>query len=134
MLILVLLESLPFMFIILQALFREGHIPAQFDDISYLGMNIRSLDDDVVPAMVSLMKGMPNLNTLNLKSNHSIYIRQPDVRACLLSLYLCHTHLCAHKYITIFPCDISRISSEVHINLGWRKIKLLCCKKGYPYM
>ena len=118
MLILVLVGSLPFIFIILQALFREGHIPEQFDDISYLGMNIGSLDDDVVPAMVSLMKGMPNLNTLNLKSNHSINVPKPDVRACLLSLYLCHPHLRTHKYITILPCDISRIASEVHINLG----------------
>ncbi|KAK9921290.1 hypothetical protein M0R45_029807 [Rubus argutus] len=61
-----------------KALVREGHLPSQFDDISYLGMNIRSLDDDVVPAMVSLMKGMPNLNTLNLKSNHSINVPKPD--------------------------------------------------------
>ncbi|PRQ43956.1 putative F-box domain, FBD domain, leucine-rich repeat domain, L domain-containing protein [Rosa chinensis] len=61
-----------------KALFREGHIPAQFNDISYLGMDIKSWDDDVVPAMVSLMKGMPNLNTLNLKSIHSVNIPKPE--------------------------------------------------------
>ncbi|XP_004302976.1 PREDICTED: F-box/LRR-repeat protein At4g14103-like [Fragaria vesca subsp. vesca] len=61
-----------------KALFREGHIPAQFDDISYLAMDITSWDDDVVSAMVSLMKGMPNLNTLNLKSNHSINVTKPE--------------------------------------------------------
>lgn len=107
----VLLKSLLFMFIILQALFREGHIPAQFDDISYLAMNITSWDDDVVSAMVSLMKGMPNLNTLNLKSNHSINVPKPEVLACALCISLSHPRLlCCSLVYNNHTCVVSRMS------------------------
>ncbi|KAL6179146.1 hypothetical protein ACLB2K_050662 [Fragaria x ananassa] len=63
-----------------KALLREGSMHAQFDHISYLSMHMRSLTDELVPAMVSLLKGMPNLNTLHLKAHHSLNIRKP--KAC----------------------------------------------------
>ncbi|CAL2273070.1 unnamed protein product [Prunus armeniaca] len=52
---------------------------SSFDDISYLGMHIESLDDDIVPAMVSLLRGIPNLKTLYIKSDTSLLIHKPEV-------------------------------------------------------
>ncbi|PQP92438.1 F-box/FBD/LRR-repeat protein [Prunus yedoensis var. nudiflora] len=61
-----------------KALLREGPVSRPFDDISYLGMHIESLDDDIVPAMVSLLRGMPNLKTLYIKSDPSLFIHKPE--------------------------------------------------------
>ncbi|KAM1143130.1 hypothetical protein ACFX2B_031689 [Malus domestica] len=51
-----------------QALFREGSMQLQFDDISYLSLHAGGVFDDLVPAMVSLLRGMPNLKTLHINS------------------------------------------------------------------
>lgn len=52
----------------MQALFREGSMQLQFDDISYLSLHAGGVFDDLVPAMVSLLGGMPNLKTLHINS------------------------------------------------------------------
>lgn len=48
-------------------------------DTSYLHINIASLNNDLVPAMVSLMRGMSNLNTLYIKSDPSLFVLEPKV-------------------------------------------------------
>ncbi|KAM1079021.1 hypothetical protein FF1_013909 [Malus domestica] len=63
-----------------KVLLREGSMPALFDDISYLGVHIESLVDDMVPTMVSLLRGMPNLKTLYVKCDPSFLIQKP--KAC----------------------------------------------------
>lgn len=62
-------------------LLREGSMLAAFSDITYLSMHILSLTDDLVPAMVSLLKAMPHLNTLYINSYPSLQrINKP--KAC----------------------------------------------------
>lgn len=97
-------------FVILQVLLRQGSMHAQFDDISYLSMHTRSLTDDLVPAMVSLLRGMPNLNTLYLNSHPSLNRRKPKVSFgfCCFSLPLSHGHT---KHL--IPFDSSRIQSTL---------------------
>lgn len=54
---------------------------AAFNDIAYLSMHILSLTDDLVPAMVSLLKAMPHLNTLYINSYPSLQrINKPKAR------------------------------------------------------
>lgn len=56
-------------FIILQGLYNRGiMLPNLFGNICYLRMHIGSFVDDLVPSMVFLFGGMPNLSTLYLKS------------------------------------------------------------------
>nr|XP_011465807.1 PREDICTED: uncharacterized protein LOC105351909 [Fragaria vesca subsp. vesca] len=61
-------------------LLREVLVHAQLDEVTYLSMHIMSLSDDLVPAMISLLKGMPNLSTLYLKSYPSLQMDKP--KAC----------------------------------------------------
>lgn len=75
---------------------------AQFDHISYLSMHMRCLTDELVPAMISLLKGMPNLNTLHLKAHPSLNIRKPKVSysfCCFLSL----SHIVTHIPLCLVP-------------------------------
>nr|XP_011467290.1 PREDICTED: uncharacterized protein LOC101304407 isoform X1 [Fragaria vesca subsp. vesca] len=51
----------------IKALLSEGSIKAPLSDIRKLGLPLSSLNDELVPTAVSLLKGMPNLNTLYLK-------------------------------------------------------------------
>ncbi|PQQ06130.1 putative F-box/FBD/LRR-repeat protein [Prunus yedoensis var. nudiflora] len=51
----------------IKALHKEGSMPASLD-IFHFGMHLRSLNDALVPAAACLLKGMPNLNTLDIKS------------------------------------------------------------------
>ncbi|KAK9927743.1 hypothetical protein M0R45_024912 [Rubus argutus] len=57
-----------------KVLLREGSVHAPLDYITYLSMHIMSLTDDLVPAMVSLLRGMPNLSTLYINSYPSLQI------------------------------------------------------------
>ncbi|KAM2065221.1 hypothetical protein EV1_028001 [Malus domestica] len=52
----------------IKVLFTEGSRPAPLDDIRYLGLHLRSLNNELVPAVVSLLRGVPSLNTLNIES------------------------------------------------------------------
>ncbi|BFG38599.1 hypothetical protein CerSpe_248730 [Prunus speciosa] len=61
-----------------KALYGEGSIPAQFNDIWCLTLNTRSISDDLIPSMVSLLRGMPNLCTLHIKNDSLIYTRKSD--------------------------------------------------------
>ncbi|KAL6138357.1 hypothetical protein ACLB2K_063640 [Fragaria x ananassa] len=49
---------------IIKAAYREEHMRAQLDKIWCLRINIGSFADDLVPAVVSLLRGTPNLCTL----------------------------------------------------------------------
>ncbi|KAK9921301.1 hypothetical protein M0R45_029818 [Rubus argutus] len=50
-----------------KTLFREGLTPAPLDNVWYLHIPIRSsIDDNLVQAMVSLFRAVPNLTTLNV--------------------------------------------------------------------
>ncbi|PQP92019.1 F-box/FBD/LRR-repeat protein [Prunus yedoensis var. nudiflora] len=49
--------------------FKEGSMSAPLDNIRKLGIHCSSLKDDLVPAMVSLVRGMTNLNTLYIKTS-----------------------------------------------------------------
>lgn len=62
----------------LQALFKEGFLHARLDNLSYLRMNIKGFTDDLVLAVASLLKGMPNLCTLYI-SYRSVFERKSDV-------------------------------------------------------
>ncbi|KAM5559376.1 F-box/FBD/LRR-repeat protein [Rosa sericea] len=53
---------------ILKALFQKGSRPAPLDNVRHLCMHVGYMLDDVVPAMVSILKGIPNLSTLYIKS------------------------------------------------------------------
>lgn len=83
---------------ILQTLFREGSMAAPICDTSYLHINIASLNNDLVPAVVSLMRGMSNLNTLYIKSDPSLFVLEPKVSQKYMFLFSFsqHTHV---------PCD-----------------------------
>ncbi|XP_008237110.1 PREDICTED: F-box/FBD/LRR-repeat protein At2g26030-like [Prunus mume] len=48
--------------------FKEGSMSAPLDNIRKLGIHCSSLKDDLVPAMVSLVRGMTNLNSLYIKT------------------------------------------------------------------
>ncbi|KAM5559441.1 F-box/LRR-repeat protein [Rosa sericea] len=64
----------------MKAVFKEGSKPLPLDEISNLGIHIYGLDDDLVPAMVSLLRGMTNLNTLWITSaNLPAYMRYSKV-------------------------------------------------------
>ncbi|KAL6269913.1 hypothetical protein ACE6H2_026824 [Prunus campanulata] len=49
--------------------FKEGSMSAPLDNIRKLGIHCSSLKDDLVPAMVSLVRGMTNLNSLYIKTS-----------------------------------------------------------------
>ncbi|PRQ44089.1 putative F-box domain, FBD domain, leucine-rich repeat domain, L domain-containing protein [Rosa chinensis] len=53
---------------ILKALFQKGSRPAPLDNVRHLCIHVGYMLDDVVPAMVSILKGIPNLSTLYIKS------------------------------------------------------------------
>ncbi|XP_062005764.1 F-box/FBD/LRR-repeat protein At1g78750-like [Rosa rugosa] len=53
-----------------KTLFREGFTPAQLSNVWYLLMSTWcSIDDNLVPAMTSLFRAVPNLTTLNVSSS-----------------------------------------------------------------
>ncbi|KAL6130781.1 hypothetical protein ACLB2K_069160 [Fragaria x ananassa] len=53
-----------------KTLFREGLTSAQLGNLWYLLMSIQcSVDDNLVPAMTSLFRAVPNLTTLNVSSS-----------------------------------------------------------------
>ncbi|KAM5573158.1 F-box/FBD/LRR-repeat protein [Rosa sericea] len=64
----------------IKVLLREGSMHAPLDGTIYLGMHIMNLTDDLVPAMVSLLRGMPNLKTLYINSYPSLHVVKP--KAC----------------------------------------------------
>lgn len=64
---------------LLQASYQEGSIPASFDNVSSLHIHIKSFGDELVPAVVSLFKGMPNLCTLYINSKRPLYGNENDV-------------------------------------------------------
>ncbi|RXH81497.1 hypothetical protein DVH24_034918 [Malus domestica] len=65
----------------IKALFSEGgSTQARFNNLSYLEMDIRSFSDELVPALVSLLRGMPNLCTLYV-GYHSSRDTKSDVGA-----------------------------------------------------
>ncbi|XP_024191400.1 uncharacterized protein LOC112195259 isoform X2 [Rosa chinensis] len=69
------------------AMFKEGSMPLPLDEISNLGIHIYSLKDVLVPAMVSLLRGMTNLNTLWITSaNLPTYMHFPKVDASLFNM------------------------------------------------
>ncbi|KAI5325794.1 hypothetical protein L3X38_034868 [Prunus dulcis] len=50
--------------------FKEGSMAApRLDNICKLKARTRNLDDDLVPALVSLLRGMPNLKILYISTN-----------------------------------------------------------------
>ncbi|XP_034225601.1 F-box/LRR-repeat protein At3g58900-like [Prunus dulcis] len=53
----------------IKALFRDGSMPAPFENIRHLRVHIRSFINDLVPAMVFLFSGLHNLYTLYIKSS-----------------------------------------------------------------
>ena len=85
---------------ILQVLLREGSLHAPLDGTTYLGMHVKSLSDDLVPAMVSVLRGMPNLKTLYLNFYPSLNVAKPKVSEPLPpssvtqhTVYQCHVRL-----------------------------------------
>ncbi|KAL6175905.1 hypothetical protein ACLB2K_052543 [Fragaria x ananassa] len=64
----------------IKVLLREGSLHAPLDGTTYLGMHVKSLSDDLVPAMVSVLRGMPNLKTLYLNFYPSLNVAKP--KAC----------------------------------------------------
>ncbi|CAL2268279.1 unnamed protein product [Prunus armeniaca] len=56
----------------IKAIFKDGSTAVPiFDNICYLTVHFTSLNDDLVPAVASLLKGMPNLNFLSMKTTSS---------------------------------------------------------------
>ncbi|KAL6273432.1 hypothetical protein ACE6H2_024124 [Prunus campanulata] len=53
----------------IKALFKEGSMAAPIlDNICNLRIHCTTLEDDLVPAVVSLLRGMPNLNSLSIRT------------------------------------------------------------------
>lgn len=50
-------------------LYEQGCLPTCFSNICRLCMYVSNLKDDLVPAFVSLLRGMPNLKILSVKSS-----------------------------------------------------------------
>ncbi|KAL6183520.1 hypothetical protein ACLB2K_044931 [Fragaria x ananassa] len=63
----------------LQLRYCSGKVPCM-PGTTYLGMHVKSLSDDLVPAMISLLRGMPNLKTLYINSYPSLNVAKP--KAC----------------------------------------------------
>ncbi|KAM1095301.1 hypothetical protein ACFXTH_010135 [Malus domestica] len=58
----------------IMALFRKGSVSIPpLDDVSYLCLNIGRFIGKLVLPLVSLLRGMPNLNTLNMNSSPSCF-------------------------------------------------------------
>lgn len=53
----------------------EGSMAAPIFDTAYLRINTSNLNNTLVPAMVSLMRGMSNLNDLDIKSDPSFFLK-----------------------------------------------------------
>lgn len=56
-------------------------------DICNLGLHLRSLNDDIVPAVVSLFRAVTNLNTLHMKCSIFAGGGQCDVSESLCCLF-----------------------------------------------
>ncbi|KAH7849564.1 hypothetical protein Vadar_019690 [Vaccinium darrowii] len=52
-----------------KVLFEQGCLPTCFGNMGRLYMYVSCLNDDLVPAMVSLIRGMPNLKSISMKSS-----------------------------------------------------------------
>lgn len=89
-------------FIILQALFSERSMPSPLKDVSYLSMHIGSLDDDLVPEMVSLLSGMANLNTLRINTYPSYLLDKPKVNESMW-LPFSQKSIVVGQYEMLFP-------------------------------
>lgn len=64
-------------------------------DICNLSLHIRNLNDDLIPAVVFLLGGMPNLNTLHIKCTFSSGLANylvSDLTVLPLDLPLLHTY------------------------------------------
>ncbi|PRQ18430.1 putative F-box domain, leucine-rich repeat domain, L domain-containing protein [Rosa chinensis] len=94
-----------------KVLLREGLVHAPLDDITYLSMHIMSLTDDLVPAMVSLLRGMPNLSTLYIKSYPSLHIGKPKACGFKSKYWKSHKLDCVHQLQ-----DVSIALSTGYIN------------------
>lgn len=57
-----------FFSITLQAFSKENCRPLQLDGVQYLRIQIHNLDDDLVPALLYLLKGVPNMISLYIES------------------------------------------------------------------
>ncbi|XP_020421469.1 uncharacterized protein LOC18772138 [Prunus persica] len=56
----------------IKAIFKDGSTAVPIlDNICNLTLHFTSLNDDLVPAVASLLKGMPNLNFLSMKTTNS---------------------------------------------------------------
>ncbi|XP_062006723.1 uncharacterized protein LOC133723867 [Rosa rugosa] len=53
----------------INALFEKGSMTAPLDNVRQLQLHVGYFCDDLVPAMVSLLKGLPNLSTLNINTD-----------------------------------------------------------------
>jgi hypothetical protein len=75
------------LFTILQAAYREEPMQAQLDEIWYLQMNIGRFTDELVPAVVSLLRGTPNLCTLYMRYKPTSHDSNSNVSSRISSIF-----------------------------------------------
>ncbi|KAM0991408.1 hypothetical protein ACFX2C_009795 [Malus domestica] len=62
----------------IEAVSKEGSVRAPiFDNMRNLSIHCENLNDDLVPGMVSLLRGMPNLNILYVKTSPRPFLFTP---------------------------------------------------------
>lgn len=57
----------------LQNLFEGGLLPAPFDNVSHLQLDLGNFSNELVPRVVLLFRGMRNLSTLYIKTDQVEY-------------------------------------------------------------
>ncbi|KAM5574898.1 putative F-box protein [Rosa sericea] len=85
-----------------KALFREHSIPSFFANISHLHICITSLSDDIIPAMVSLLRGMTTLSTFYIHSDPSfisypLFIHETSASTYSMSYWISQNLACIYR-------------------------------------
>ncbi|KAM2731242.1 hypothetical protein EV2_034926 [Malus domestica] len=67
-----------------KALFGKGSVTEPLHDICNLGLHLRSLNDDIVPAVVSLFRAVTSMNTLHISVVYSqvvVNVKDEDAKS-----------------------------------------------------
>ncbi|CAN6562054.1 unnamed protein product [Malus baccata var. baccata] len=94
----------------LYVLFTEGSRPAPLDDIRYLGLHLRSLNNELVPAVVSLLRGVPNLNTLNIESGRGRRETNPMLVAVTIKLSDASNEIELARYVLEYAQNLKKMT------------------------
>ncbi|RXI05110.1 hypothetical protein DVH24_006367 [Malus domestica] len=94
----------------IKVLFTEGSRPGPLDDIRYLGLHLRSLNNELVPAVVSLLRGVPNLNTLNIESGRGRRETNPMLVAVTIKLSDASNEIELARYVVEYAQNLKKMT------------------------